>query len=94
MDLYSCCAVVQKCQKCLLFIIIHIFGTRFAINVLFEQLQNVNKLWNNKRTMHVNKQSQNENKTKSHHIQIDHTFCSSILPKNNTIVSLKDGFTV
>ena len=33
-----------------------------------------NKLWNNNRTVHVNEQNQNKNKTTSRHIQIDHTF--------------------
>ena len=33
-------------------------------------------------------------KTKSCHIQIDHTFYSSIYPTNNAIVSLKDDFNL
>ena len=33
-------------------------------------------------------------KTKLSRIQIDHAFYSSIYPKDNAIVSLKDGFTV
>ena len=38
--------------------------------------------------------SQNKRKTKSGHIQIDHSLYCSILPTNNAMVSLKDGFTV
>ena len=53
-----------------------------------------NKLWNSKRTMHVNEQIQNKNKTKSRHIQIDHAFYCSIYPTNSAMVSWKDGFTV
>ena len=34
--------------------------------VLFEQLENVNKLWNNNRTVHVNEQNQNKKKKTSH----------------------------
>ena len=33
-------------------------------------------------------------KSKSRHIQIDHRFYCSIYPTNNTMVSIKDGFTV
>ena len=33
-----------------------------------------NKLWNDSRTAHVKEQNQNQNKTKSCHIQIDHGF--------------------
>ena len=38
--------------------------------ILFAQLENVSKLSNNNRTMHVNEQNQNKNKTKSRHIQL------------------------
>ena len=49
---------------------------------------------NNNRTMYVNKQNLHKNKIKSHHIKIDHPLYCSIKPTNNTMVSLKDGFTV
>ena len=50
-------------MKCLLFIIIHIFSTHFAINLfLFAQVENVNKLWNNNRTVPVIEQNQNKKK--------------------------------
>ena len=39
-------------MKCLLFIIIHIFSTTIS-TCLLAQLENVNKLWNNNRTVHV-----------------------------------------
>ena len=41
---------------------------------LFAQLENVSKLRNNNRTMHVNERNQSKNKTKSPHTQIDHAF--------------------
>ena len=41
-------------------------------------LKNVNKLWNNNRTVYVNEQNQNKKKTKSSHIQIDHALYCSI----------------
>ena len=62
--------------------------------VLFAQLESVNKLWNNNRTVYVNERYQNKSKTKSRHIKIDHPFYCSIRPTNNVMVSLKDGFTV
>ena len=46
--------------------------------VLFAQLENVNKLRSNNRTVHGNERNQNKNKTKSRHIQIDHAFYCSI----------------
>ena len=46
--------------------------------VLFAQLENINKLWSNSRTVHVNERNQNQNKTNSRHIQIDHAFYCSI----------------
>ena len=46
--------------------------------VLFAQFENVNKLWNNNLTMHVNERNQNKSKTKSSNIQIDHAFYCSI----------------
>ena len=55
------CVVVQNITKCFLFIIISdIFSTHFKINLLaiFAQLENVNKLWNNNHTVHVNEQNQ------------------------------------
>ena len=81
---YSCmCAVVQNITNCLLFIIIHIFSTHFCNQpVLFAQLENVNKLWNNNLTMNVNERFKNKNKTKSRHIQIDdlaHKKCNGII---------------
>ena len=57
---------------------LHIFSAHFPQPVLLAQLENVNKLWNNSRTVHVNEQNQNKNKTKSRHIQIDHAFYCSI----------------
>ena len=51
--------------------------------VLFAELENVNELWNNNRTVHVNERNQNKSKTKSRHIQIDHASYYSIQPTNN-----------
>ena len=39
--------------------------------VLFAQLKNVKRLWNNNRTMHMNERFKNKNKIKSRDIQID-----------------------
>ena len=49
--------------------------------VLFAQLENVNELWNNNHTVHVNERNQNKNKTKSSYIQIDHGFYCLIQPR-------------
>ena len=74
--LYSlACEVVQNITKC----------------TLFAQSENVNKLWNNNRTVHVNKRNQNK---KSCLNEIEHLFHCSIYPTNNAMVSLKDDFTV
>ena len=46
---------------------------------LFAWAENVNKLWNNSFTLHVNEWNQlKTKKNKSRHIQIDHAFCFSI----------------
>ena len=60
--------------------IIHILSIYSFCNqpFLFAQLENVNKLWNNNRTVLVNERNQNKNKTKSRHIQIVHAFYYSI----------------
>ena len=57
--------------------------------VLFAQLENVSKLWNNNRTVHVNERNQNKTKTKPCHIQIDQAFYCSISPQ----IMQKDEFT-
>ena len=55
------------------------FSTHFAINLFYlQELENVNKPWNNNRTEHVIKRNKSKNKTKSRHIQIDHAFYCSI----------------
>ena len=71
--LYLVCPVVQKHHE--MFFIYnypHFWYSLCNQLVLFPQLENVNKLWNNKRTVHANERNQNKNKTKSRHIQIDH----------------------
>ena len=46
---------------------------------LFAWAENVNKLWNNSLTLHVNEWNQlKTKKNKSRHIQIDHAFCFSV----------------
>ena len=50
-----CLQLSKNITKCLLFIIIHISSTHFAINLLFAQLECVHKIWNNNCNMHVNK---------------------------------------
>ena len=45
---------------------IYIFRTRFAISLSFAHLENVSKLWNKNRTMHVIERNQNKNKVMSH----------------------------
>ena len=67
------------------FFVFYIFSTHFAINLLAisAQLENVNKLWNNNHTVHVNEQN-----------QIDHALYCSTWPTNKPMVSLKDGFIV
>ena len=46
--------------------------------VLFAQLENVNTLWNNNCTVHLNQRNQIKSKTKPRHIQIDHALYFSI----------------
>ena len=89
------CAVVQKYQEMFFIYNYSDFQHSFCNQpVLFAQLENVNKLWNNNRAVHVNKKNQNKNKTKSRHIQIDHAFYCSNQSANNVMVSLKDGLTI
>ena len=65
------CAVVQKYHEMYFIFNYSHFQYSFCNQpVLFAQLENVNKLWNNNRNVHVNKRDRNKNKTKSHHIQI------------------------
>ena len=85
----------KNITKWLLFIIIHIFSIHFAINLLY--LHNL-KTW--KKTMgqqphHAREWTKSkQNKTKSHHIQINHAFYCSFYPTKNAMVSLKDGLPV
>ena len=89
------CAVIQKYHEMSFIYNYSHFQYSFCIQpVLFAQLENLNKLWNNNCTVHVNERNQNKNKTKLCHIQIDHAYYCSIQPANNAMVSLKDGFTV
>ena len=73
------CVVVQKYHE-MSFIYNHSHSWYLFCNqrVLFARLENVNKLWSNNRTVHVNERNQNKTKTKSRHIQIDHAFYCSI----------------
>ena len=67
------CAVVQNYQEMsLMYNHSHFWHSFWNQPVLLAQVKNVNKLWNNNRTMHVNERFKNKNKTKSHHIQIHH----------------------
>ena len=74
------CAVVQKYHE--MFFIYNYSHFRYSFcnqPILFVQLENVNKLWNNNRTLHVNEQNQTKTTTttkKSRHIQIGHVCCS------------------
>ena len=76
------CAVVQKYHE-MSFICnySHFYYSFCNQPVLYGQLENVNKLWNNKRTVHVNERNQNKSKNMSHHIQIDHAFYCSLNPR-------------
>ena len=83
------CEVVQKYHE--MYFTYNHFQYSFCNQpALFAQGENVNKLWNNNRTMHVNKRNQNK---KSCLIQIEYSFHCSIYPTNNAMVSLKDAFT-
>ena len=85
----------KNITKCLLFIIIHIFSTHFAINLFY--LRNMKTQTNYGTTtescMWTN-EIKTKNKTKSRHIQVDLALYCSIQPTNNAMVSLKYGFTV
>ena len=72
------CAVVQNYQMSFIYNYSHFQYSFCNQAVLFAQLENVNKLWNSNRIVHVNKQNQNKNKTNSCHIQIGHVFYCSI----------------
>ena len=85
------CAVVQKYHKTYFIYNYSHFWYSFCNQpVSLARLENVNKLWNNN---HAHR-NQNKNKTKLRHIKIDHALYCSIQPTNNSMVSLKDGFTV
>ena len=63
------CAVVQKYQEMHFIYNYSRFYYSFCNQpVLFAQLDNVNKLWNNSCTVLVTERNQNKNKTKSRHI--------------------------
>ena len=90
-----CVQLSKNITKCLsLYNYSHFQYSFYNQPVLFAKLENVNKLWNNIQNVHANERNQNKNKTKSRHIQIDHVFYCLIQPTNNTMVSLKDSFTV
>ena len=72
------CAVVQKNHGFYLYNYLHFQYSFCNQPVLFAQFENVNKLWSNNRTVHVNKQNKNKIKTNSRHIQVDHAFYCSI----------------
>ena len=69
------CAVVQKYHEMsFIYNYSHFYYSFRNQPVLIAQLENLNKQWNNNYTVHVNKRSQNKNKTKSCHIEIDNAF--------------------
>ena len=84
------CEVAQKYPE-MYFTYNHFYYSFCNQPALFAQLEIVNKLWNNNHTVHVNERNQNK---KSCLIQIEYSFHCLIYPTNNTMVSLKDGFTV
>ena len=84
------CEVAQKYHE-MYFTCNHFYYSFCHQLALFAQREKVNKLWNNNHTVHVNERNQNK---KSCLIQIEHSFHCLIYPTNNTMVSLKDGFTV
>ena len=60
------CAVFQKYHEITFINNYSHFSTHFAINMsFFEQLENFNKLWKSKRTVHVNERNQSKTKTRS-----------------------------
>ena len=79
------CAVVQKYQE--MFFIYNYSHFQYSFcnqPILLSQLENINKLWNNNRTMHVKERFKNKNKTKSCHIQIDdlaHRTCNGFIKR-------------
>ena len=81
------CAIVQKYYEISFICNYSPFWYSFCNQpVLFAQLRNVNKLWNNNRTVQLNKRNQNKIKTKLRHIQIDDAFYCSIKPAKNVMV--------
>ena len=84
------CEVAQKYHE-MYFTCNHFYYSFCHQLALFAQREKVNKLWNNNHTVHENERNQNK---KSCLIQIEHSFHCLIYPTNNTMVSLKDGFTV
>ena len=63
------CAVVQNFHEMSFIYNYSHFKYSFCNqSILFAQLENVNKLWNDNRTVHVNQRNQNKSETKSLHI--------------------------
>ena len=83
------CAFVQKYYTMFFIYNYSHFWYSFCYQpVLFAQLENVNKLWNNNRTVHVTERNQNKNKTK--HVTFKLTTRSIV----TWLKMLKNGFTV
>ena len=77
------CVVVQKYHEMyFIYNYSHFYYSFCNQFFLFAQLENVNKLWNNNRTVNVNERNRNKNKTKLRNIQIDdlaHKQCNGII---------------
>ena len=72
------CVIVQKYQTSFIYNCSHFWYPFCNQPVLFAQLDNVNKLWNNNRAVHVNERNQNKNKTKTSLRPITSHFCLTI----------------
>ena len=73
------CAVAQKYHEMsFIYSYSHFWYSFRNQPISFAQLENVIKLWNNNRTVHVNERNQNKNKTESRHIQINLAFYCSL----------------
>ena len=63
------CAVVEKYHEMYFIYNYSHFWYSFSNQpVLFVQLENINKLWNNNRTVHVNERNQTNKQTKKSHV--------------------------
>ena len=86
-DLYSCVCSCPKISRNVFYLKLFTFLVLILQSTCF-----ICTTWKRRQTME-NEWNKNKSKTKSRHIQINHTFYCSFQPTNNALVSLNDSFT-